>query len=89
MHSYPFMFQIGGFFEVLGAHEGAPSKEELAAAAAQDDMTADWEYLEYYLAGITPETATSHVPLVTCDRQLDLADMVPLLQRELFRKKPL
>ena len=74
---------------MLGAHEGAPSKEELAAASALDDMTADWEYLEHYLASIMPETATGHVPLVNHDRQLDLSDMVPMLQQELLRKKSL
>ena len=86
VHSYPYMFTIGGVFEVLEARTGAPSKHALAAAALEDDMTADWEYLEHYLASITPETALDHVPLVSQDVRLsEPADMVPLLQRELLR----
>lgn len=84
VHSYPQMFTVEGFFQMLGVQEGAPSKEELAAAAVYDSMTADWEALEDYLISITPLTALHHIPLRRlCIEQQNLSHMIPLLQREL------
>ena len=71
---------------MLAVRTSAPSKDALAAAALENDMAADWEYLEHYLASITPEIALDHVPLVSHDTRLpEPADMVPLLQREILR----
>ena len=51
--------------EALGRRLGAPTKEQLAIAATIDDMTAEWEDLELYLADITQQQAIDHVPLAT------------------------
>ena len=87
VQSYPYVLTVDGFFEVLRAHEQAPSKEDLAAASVANDMTADWDYLENYLASITPENAVNHVPLLSHNLTMPkLSNMVSQLQKELLRK---
>ena len=67
------------FFEVLGHQLGGRSQEEIAIAAVLDDMTAEWEDLEQYLADITQQQAMEHVPLATRNvvKKPTLPDVMP------------
>ena len=55
---------MDGIFEAVQAQTGAPSKEEIVAASAVNDMAADWDHLEKHLERIVSQKLSGHVPLV-------------------------
>ena len=59
-YPYPNQLTLDALFEAVATQTCAPSKHDIAAASVLDDMAADWQNLELYLAGITPQTALDH-----------------------------
>ena len=67
---YPFFPVFENWLSDVAGSRGEPSMEEVAQAALQDPLDAEWEQLDKYVVQICSDYLYEYVPMPRLDRGL-------------------
>lgn len=64
VHAYPYIAVVETLLDTLADDRGAPSKDQIVAAAPKNPMTAEWEVFVQYVAKFDNGTWYEYVPVL-------------------------